>query len=139
VLRLDVKAVDVVEPTIVGLGNNWQPPRLHSRFPDLPLQNRVAHDTNAVRVRDRNGSLEDAGLLKPRGPGHLAIPVQREPRTEDGIRVRLAARMNDGDARSDGPLANHELPTSGDQCGVTYLHTRYVGDRVERTSGPPDW
>src|SRR5688572_7874772 len=83
VLGPNVEPVDVVQAPVVRLSHDRQPPRLHPRLADLPLQNRIAHDADAVRVRDRDRSLEDPRLLQPGGPRHLAIAVEREPGAED--------------------------------------------------------
>ena len=55
--RLHVKAVDVVQAAVVGLGHHRQPPRLQARPRDLPLEDRVAHDADAVGVGDRRSAL----------------------------------------------------------------------------------
>src|SRR5262245_57880548 len=74
--RLHMKAVDVVERSVPRLGDNRKSPRLKARTIHLPFEDGIANDANAVRVGDGDGSFEDAGLLKPRGPGHLAVAVE---------------------------------------------------------------
>ena len=139
VLRLHVKAVDVVQPAVVGFGDDRQPPRLQDvATRDLPLNDRVAHDADAVRVGDRDRPLEQAALLDPGRAGHLAVAVQREPGGEHGIVVGPAARMDDRDAGANRTLADDELAAAGDQRRVSDLHPGDVGDRVERPCGAAD-
>ena len=58
-LGLHVESVDVVEASVVGLGNYRQPPWLQRVFlRDLPLDDPVADHANAVRVGNRDWSLE---------------------------------------------------------------------------------
>ena len=59
---LDVEAVDVVEAAVVGLGDDGQPPRLQPGPRDLPLQDGVADDADAVRVGDRDRALRGSPL-----------------------------------------------------------------------------
>src|SRR5260370_426908 len=81
VLGLDVEAVDVVEPAVPGFGNDGKRPpvaggiRLAMR--DAPLDDRVAHHANAVRVGDHHRSFEEAGFFDPGGAGHFAVAVER--------------------------------------------------------------
>ena len=87
-------------------------------------------------MRDR--PLEVAALLDPRRAGHLAVAVEREPRREHRIGVRLAARMHDGDAGANGALSDHQLAAAGDERRVSDLDAGDVGDRVERAGRPAD-
>src|SRR5688572_32289912 len=56
-------------------------------LPVFPLDDGIAHDANAVRIRDRDWPLEHAALLDPRRAGHFAVAVEREPGSEHGIRI----------------------------------------------------
>src|SRR4029077_1847085 len=111
--------------------DNWQAPRLHSGSRDLPLEDRVAHDADTVRIRDRDGSLEYSRFPKPRGSGHLAVAVERVPRAEYGIVAALPSRMDDGHAGANRPLSNDELASARDQCGVPDFDAGNVGDGIE--------
>jgi hypothetical protein len=139
VLRLHVKAVDVVEASIEGFGDDRKSPRLETWALHLPLKNRVAYDANAVRIRDGHGTLEESRLLQPCRAGHLAVAIQREPRTEHGIGVVLATRMDDGDASSHRSLSNDETTAARDERRLTDLHAGNVRDGVERTSRAANW
>jgi hypothetical protein len=132
VLGLHVKSVDVVEPTIVRLGDHRQSPRLEARATHLPLKNRVAHDTDAVRVGDGDRTLQDAALLEPRGAGHLPVAIEGEPGAKHGIATRTPARMHDGDPGAHWPPPDHELPGTRDESGVPHLDAGDIGDRIER-------
>ncbi len=138
VLVLHVKAVDVVEGAVVGLRDHRQAPGLHPRPRDLPLQDRVAHHAHAVRVRDRDRAFQDAALLEPRRARHLAVAVEREPGTEDGIGTALAARMHDGHAGAHRTLPHHEGPVAGDERRVADFDARDIGDRVEGSGRAAD-
>src|SRR5687767_9114947 len=109
-LRLDVKAVDVIEAAVVCLCNDRQSPRLQSRSAYLPLKDGVPNDADTVSVRDRDRILDQAALLHPRRPGHLTVAIQREPCAEYGIRALLPSRENDCHATSDRALS--DLPPS---------------------------
>ena len=79
-LRRHVEAVDVVQASVIRLRHDRKPPGLqHVLARDFPADDRIAHHADAVRVGDRDWSLEIAALLDPRRAGHLAIAVQREP------------------------------------------------------------
>src|SRR5213075_2679668 len=83
-------------------------------------------------------TLEKAALLHPRCAGHLAVAVEREPRREHGVEIRLAARMDHGDAGANRALPHHELAAAGDERSVPDLDARDVGDGVERTRRSAD-
>src|SRR3954470_16895984 len=59
VLRLDVETIHVIEPTVPRLAHDGQTPiktaGISAAFLDAPIDNRITHDADAVRVRDRNG------------------------------------------------------------------------------------
>jgi hypothetical protein len=130
---LYMKAIDVIQPSIVCLRDNRKPPRLQYVFlRDFPFDDRVAHNADTVRVRDRDRSLEISALLNPRRSRHLAISVQCEPRREDRIGIRFSARMNDSDTGADGALSHYELAASGYESGVADLDAGNIGNRVQR-------
>ena len=134
VLGLHVEAVDVVEQAVVGLGHDRQAPGLQARPRHLPLEDRVAHDADAVRVGDRDRALEEAALLEPRRPGHLAVAVEREPGAEHGIAARLAARVDDGDAGAHRALARRRARPSPETSVVWPTSTPATS--VIASSGP---
>ena len=68
VLRPDVQAVDVVQPAVVGLGDDRQAPgRLVGRVAarDVVGDQRVADDADAVGVGDRDRRRQQPRLLDP--------------------------------------------------------------------------
>src|SRR6185503_1931464 len=133
VLRLDVKAVDVVEVAVVGFRDDRQQPRLRVLLAlDRPLDRRVADDADAVRVGDEDRPLEKPGLFDPGRAGHLAVAVHREPAGEHLILRRLAARQDGGDAGTNRPAPDLQRPVAGDERGDADLDAGNVGNRVER-------
>jgi hypothetical protein len=59
VLLLHMEAVDVVQPTVIRLGDHREPPRLqHVALADLPLDDRIADHPHSVGVRDGHRPLE---------------------------------------------------------------------------------
>jgi hypothetical protein len=138
VLRPHVEAVDVVQRPVVRLRDHRQPPRLEPGAAHLPPEHRVPHDAHAVRVRDRDRPLEDARLLQPGRPGHLAVAVEREPGAEHGVRAPLPAREHGGHAGAHRPAADHQPAAPADERRVPHLDAGHVGDRVERAGRAPD-
>src|SRR5262245_17406088 len=138
VLVAHMESVDVVQPAVVGFGNDRQSPRLQSGPRYLPFQNRVPHDTNAVRIRDRDGTLEESALVDPRRASHLAVAVEREPRREHRIRALAAARVHDRDARANRSLADDERTLARDERGMPDFDAGDVGDGVERARRAAD-
>jgi hypothetical protein len=134
VFGLDVKSVDVVEPAVPGFGDHGQRPEVAFHVGravlDLPGNDGVAHDSDAVRVGDHYGAGEEAGVVDPGGAGHLTVAVEGEPGGEDGVVGSFAARMNGGDAGAHGSLADYEFAFAGDERGVSDLDAFDVGDGV---------
>jgi hypothetical protein len=130
VLGPHMKAVDVVEPAVIGLRHDRQAPRLQPGPAYLPLQDRITHHANAVRIRDRDRIFHKAAFLDPRRAGHLAIAVEREPRAEYRVRARFAAGQDHRHARAHGPLSDHALSVSSDDRGMAHLYPRHIRDRV---------
>jgi hypothetical protein len=126
-----VKAVDVVESAVVGLGDNRQPPGLQPWTRDLPLKDGIAYDADAVRIGNPDRPFEQPALSKPGGARHLAVAVEREPRAEHRVVTRLAAWMDNGDAGADRPLSHLEPSLTGNERRVPHFNAGDVGDRVE--------
>ena len=134
-----MKAVDVAEPTIVGLRDHRQPPRLQRGAPNAPLQNGVAHHAHAVRVGNADRPLEKSALLQPGGSGHLAVAVEREPGTEYGIVAPFPAGVHYGHAgtyRSDPHLEWSWRAL--DDRGVADFNTAHIGDGIQGAGGSAD-
>ena len=84
--RLHVKSVDVVQRAVPRLGDDRQRPRLEeSQMLGGPLDRRVAHDADAMRIGDEYRTLEKARFLDPGRAGHLAVAVQRKPAGEHRV------------------------------------------------------
>jgi hypothetical protein len=47
--------------------------------------------------------------------------------------------MNGSDAGANGALADFEFAFTGDQCGVAYLDSLHVGNRIVRTGCAVKW
>src|SRR5271165_434310 len=113
-LGLHVEAVDVVEPTIPGFGNNRKRPPVAAgvglAMVYTPLNHRIAHDADAVRVGDHYRAFEEAGLFDPGSAGHFSVAILRKPAGEYGIHHGvLAARKNRRDTRSHRAFADREF------------------------------
>ena len=76
-LRLHVKAVDVVEIAVIGLGSDRQAPIGHDAGLDQPLDRRIARKPAGMRVGDGDRRVQFATLLEPDRARHLAIAVER--------------------------------------------------------------
>ena len=81
-LAFDVEAVDVVERSVIRLGDYREtPPDVWSKcivdavIPH-PLENRITHHTHAVRVGNHHRPLEKTRFLDPGGTGHLTVSIQ---------------------------------------------------------------
>ena len=83
-----------------------------------------------LRVGDGDRSLQEAGFLDPRGPRHLAVPIQRKPPGEYRVGGIVSPGKNDRDSCADGPLTDPQLPLAPDECGVSYTNAGHVGDGV---------
>ena len=75
----NVKAINVIEPTVPGFGDNRQAPPVASligwRLFNAPVNNGVACDADAMRVRNNDWSLKKAALFKPRCAGHFTVAI----------------------------------------------------------------
>jgi hypothetical protein len=134
VCGLDVKAVDVVEMAVPGLGDDRQRPpvagRVGGALAHAPGDHGVAHHADAVRVGQEHRPLQLPRLLDPGGAGHLAVAVQCEPSAEyRRAQAIAAARQDRGDARAHLVPARQVL----DQRGVANRHAGDVRDRIERS------
>ncbi len=134
VLRRHVKAVDVVQVPVVGLGDHRvRVVLVEEALGNLPPDDRVPHDADAVRVRDEDRSFEEPGLVEPVGAGHLAVAVQREPAAEDrNPGGGLAARKDRGDTGSHGGRLAVGAARVADQRDHPDLHARDVRECVLR-------
>ena len=136
VLLRNVKPVDVVECAIVRLGHDGERPVERNTLADQPLDDGVAYDADAMRVRDHHRSREKPRLFEPRGARHFAVAIEREPAAEHGVAVGGAAREEGGDARADRALTHDELSLPLDDGAMPHGHARDVGDGVERAGCP---
>ena len=75
-LRLDMEAVDVVQTSVIGFGDDRQQPRLlHLAMPHGPHNGCVSHGADAVRVSDEDRAFEETAFVNPGRAGHLAVAV----------------------------------------------------------------
>ena len=117
VLRLDVEAVHVVQPAVGGLAHHRAGPGLKEGFVlDLPVDDGIAHDADAVGVGETDGTFQEAALLHPGGAGDLAVAVEGEPASANRVVVVFATRVDDGDAGADGLAADDGGITDLDAC-----------------------
>jgi hypothetical protein len=134
VFGVDVESVDVVEIAVPGFGDDRERPPVafHVRRAglDLPGDDGIANDADAVGVGDHDGSVEESGVVNPGGAGHLAVAVEGEPGGEDGVVGSFSARMDGSDAGADRAFADHELAAARDERGVADFDSFNVGDGV---------
>jgi hypothetical protein len=71
--------------------------------------------------------------------GHVTVAVSRKETREDTGFVAFAARQNRRDAGSNRTFANDKSALSGNQCLVPNLHTRHVGDCIQRSGRTVEW
>jgi hypothetical protein len=139
VFGVNVESVDVVEPAVPGFGDDGQRPPVAFHIGravfNLPGDDGVADDADAVRVGDHDGAVEEAGIVDPGGAGHFAVAVEGEPGGEDGVVAGLAAGMNGGDAGADRALADYELAAAGDEGGVADLDSFDICNGVVGAGG----
>src|SRR6266849_4580015 len=132
VFRLNVKSVDIVQPAIESLRDNWQREKtgavgigfgcqagLH-----LPSDDSIAHHADTMSIGDHDRPVDKSRLLDPGGPGHLAVTVLREPAREDCIVVAFTARQN--------RCYSSAHAVAGDQRAISYLDASHIGDGVPR-------
>src|SRR5271167_1566257 len=134
-----VESVDVVEIAVPGFGYHGQRPPIafHVGLAALhfPGYDGVAHHAYAVRVGDHDGAIQEAGVFQPSRARHLAVAVEREPGSEDGVVGVAAAGMDGGYAGADWAFSNFELAAAGDERGVSDFDAFDIGDGVVRAGG----
>ena len=91
-----------------------------------PLKKRIAHNADAVRIGDKNRTIQKSGLLQPVRSRHVAIAVLREKSPKNRIVGLLSARPDDGYAGPHG-VALNDRPMAD-------LNAGHVCDPVERSS-----
>ena len=122
-----VEAVDVVEVAVPRLGDHGQRPRLDAgrQLLDLDRDQGVAHDPHAVGVRDGDRRVQQADLLEPRQPGHLAVAVEPVVRRVDRVAPHVPlVRHDDRHAGAHSVALEHR--------GVADADAGHVGDRIVR-------
>ena len=82
VVRLDMEAVDVIQPAVPCLRDDGQAPPVaglvRRTVRETPGDDRVACYPDAVGVGDNDRSFEKSALFDPGRARHLAIAVQAE-------------------------------------------------------------
>ena len=92
VLCAHVKAVDVVQFAVPGLGDDRRRPPVTGRVgrtsANPPGDHRVVHDADAVRVGEHDRPVDLAHFVQVGRARHFAVAVQREPPSVDGTQQR---------------------------------------------------
>src|SRR5260370_9707181 len=100
---------------------------------NTPLNDRVAHHADAVRIGDHHWAFEKTGFFDPGCAGPFAVAIERPRSLNSGIHHGIyATRENGRDASSDRALANITFAFAGDERGVTHSDAGNVGDGVQR-------
>jgi hypothetical protein len=136
VLGLYVEAIDVVEPAVPRFGDYRERPPVSSGIGltvgDTPLNDGVAHHSDAVRIGDHHWTFEEAGLFHPRCASHLAVAVEGPPAGKNRIAHGIFAAWEDcGDTGADWAFADLEFAIAGNESGLTDGNATHVGDGVE--------
>src|SRR5689334_4389059 len=143
-LRLDVKSVNVVKPTVPCFRHDRQTPPvsgyIRRTMPDSPGDHLIPRDSHAVSVGDDYRSFEKATFVDPRSAGHFAVAVQTKHggvhRVVKGI---VPSRDDGGDASAHRALADLQFPLALDDGAVSDFHTGDVGDRVKLPGCSLEW
>ena len=94
---------------------------------------RIAHDADAVGVRDRDGRGQHPRLADPLEAGQLAVAVQAMAAGEDRFAPRFrASRGHHGDAGPHRALADDQWTVAGDEGRVTDPNAGDIRDGIER-------
>ena len=134
VLGLHVKAVDVVEIAVPGLGHHRQRPPVLARrrvaWRTAPGDDRVAHDADAVRVRDHHRALRGS-----RTPRARCVPVISPLPFSENQPAEAPDRR--GSSLPRGRIAVTPVRTAclrirWRSASSGRPHARHVGDRVQR-------
>ena len=120
-----------VSPTT---GSDQSPPPVPTAV-DGMRDERVSHDADTVRVRDRDGAAEQTCLADPLEPGQLPVAVEPMAAGEHRIGPDIARRAAGSRSRRSGPgpSPDDERPVALDQRRVTDAHAGDVGDRIVGT------
>ena len=142
VLGAHVLPADVVEPAVPGLGDGGEAevaaclvlPERRAGV-DLAAAECVAHDAQAVRVRQRDRRGEQAALADPLETGEVAAAVERVAAGEQRLHGDLALVRDDRrDAGAHRPLPHHQRPgVALDERHAADGDAGHVGDRVQRS------
>ncbi len=133
-----VLTVDVVQEAVPRLADDRQRPGLtRAALAPLDRAQRVAHDADAVRVRDRDLARQETSLADPREPGQLAVAVQPMRAGERGIGPRRSRpRTHHRDSRAHRADADLERSVAADHRRMTHADALDVRDRVQRAGRP---
>ena len=99
VLRFHVKTIDVIEPAVPSFGDDRQTPPVPGGVGravfDSPGDDSVTRDTDAMRVRNHDGSFQKPAFVYPRGARHFAVAIQAEIAGVNRVVERLVSTRND--------------------------------------------
>src|SRR5215212_6685296 len=94
----DKESVDVIKPPIRCFGDQRARPTLKDpAMLNLPLDDRIADNANAMGVCNSNRTFEKATFLDPRGTCHFTIPVKRKPGCKHRVMILLSTWVDDSD------------------------------------------
>jgi hypothetical protein len=132
VLGAHVEAVDVVEQSVVGLGDQRErEPAVPAPRLDLGGDERVADDADRARVGDGDRRGHPARFAHPFEAGELAGAVEAvTPGEQRLVPDGAVVRNHHGDARPHRAFAHAPRTVAVDQRRVADAHAGNVGDRV---------
>ena len=139
-VRFDVETVDIVQPAVIGFGDDRQREphggRADRSLFDLIGDDGVAHHADAVRIGDHHRSFQVSRLLDPVRARHLSVAIEREHAGKYRLGGIPAPGQDGSHAGADRPLADFKFAIARNQRAVPDLHAFHVGDRVPSTGRP---
>src|ERR1700722_6743659 len=130
-----MKTVDVAEPTVPRFRDHRQRPPIprgiRLSVSNAPLNHRVAHNSDTVRVGDHHRTFQKTGFLHPRRSGHFSISVFGKPTGKNRIaHGLLSSRQNRSYTGAHWTFPDLQFSFTGNKCGVTDSHAGDIGDGV---------
>ena len=136
IVRLNVKAIDVIEPTVPSLGNNRRAPPVAGLIGcallNPPRNGRIARDADAVGIRNYDRPFEEAAILNPHCASHFAVAVEaKKARINRIIKRSVTARQNRRNPGAHRSFAHFKLSFTANQRRITDFDARDIGYRVQ--------
>ena len=134
----DVRAIDVVQQPVPGLGHHRQRPPVRARpLRPLHLYEGIPHHPHGVRVREGDRGGQQPGLLDPVAAGHLTVAVESMDASEHRVQGnRLGPGHHHRHAGANRPLPHHQRTLAGNVGHMADRHPGHVHNGVQRP-GPP--